>query len=178
MICILGASAAGKTTVARELEALCGYHRIVTYTTRPPRRGEIDGVDYHFVENETYHNMLASGEFLETGSYNGWDYGTAEIDCVEKGVIVVTPRGFRNIKRQNSIQVISFYLNVPRRDRLIKSLQTRNDIDECIRRNMSDIGQYDGIEDEVDFVIQNPGYAKSPMAIAEEIYKDIYFYYA
>ena len=77
MICILGGSAAGKSTVAGILSGLKPYHKIITYTTRPPRRGEIDGIDYHFVSNDTYVKMQKDMEFAETGSYNGWNYGTA-----------------------------------------------------------------------------------------------------
>ncbi|MBS6954257.1 MAG: hypothetical protein KH230_13645 [Enterocloster asparagiformis] len=169
MICILGGSAAGKSTVAGILSGLKPYHKIITYTTRPPRRGEIDGIDYHFVSNDTYVKMQKDMEFAETGSYNGWNYGTALKDCTDNGVIVVTPRGFRNLKKNKNLNIISFYIDVPRRDRLIKSLETRDDIDECIRRNLSDIGQYDGLEDEVDFVIKNPNYKKTVDDIVYEI---------
>lgn len=169
MICILGASASGKTTLAK---ALCGvrpYHRIVTYTTRPMRAGEVDGVDYHFVSQEKFEAMRKAGLMAETGEYRGWQYGTAKQDCDEYGVVVVTPRGLRNLRKNPDLHIFSFYLMVPLRDRLIKSLLTRDDIDECIRRSQSDVGQFDGVEDEVDYVLHNAGYAKTPRRLAEEI---------
>lgn len=64
---------------------------------------------------------------------------------------------------------MSFYIKVPRRDRLIKILQRGDDIDEAIRRNQSDVGQYDGIEDEVDYVVENDGYMFSKNYLAKKI---------
>lgn len=167
MICILGASASGKTTVAKMLASKNPYHRIVTYTTRPMRAGEVDGVDYHFVTDKKYQDMKENGMFAETAEYNGWKYATASKDCDDYAVAVVTPKGFRNLKKQKDIHIFSFYIDVPIRDRLIKSLQTREDVFECIRRSMSDIGQFDGVEDEVDVVIHNRGYSKTPEEIVD-----------
>ena len=67
------------------------------------------------------------------------------------------------------INVVSFYINVPRRDRLIKILQRGDNIEESYRRNLSDVGQFDGIEDEVDFVLYNEGYQKSIEEMAKEV---------
>lgn len=169
LICILGESAAGKTSVAEKLMHDSKMKKIITYTTRPPREGEKDGIDYHFVTQNLFAAMEKAGEFAETGEYNNWKYGTASCDCIDNGISVVTPSGFRKLKKNRNIKIISFYLNVPRRDRLIKSLKTRDDIDECINRNLRDLGQFDGVEDEVDFVISNPSYTRSPDDISKEI---------
>ena len=65
MLIICGKSASGKDTIKRELISKHGFKGIVTYTTRPPRKGEQDGVDYHFVSNEEFQMMVNSGFFLE-----------------------------------------------------------------------------------------------------------------
>lgn len=169
MICILGESASGKTAVAERLIHNGKMKRIITYTTRPPRNGEHDGIDYHFVTSDVFMVMDMEGKFAETGNYNNWKFGTVADDCRDDGVCVVSPSGLRKLKKKTTVEVKSFYLYVPRRDRLIKSLETRKDIDECINRNLRDLGQFDGIEDEVDFVISNPRYEKSPADIAKEI---------
>jgi hypothetical protein len=49
----------------------------VPYTTRVPKEGEVDGVDYHFVSRETFESMVAEGKFLEQGEVNGVLYGTS-----------------------------------------------------------------------------------------------------
>ena len=66
---------------------------------------------------------------------------------------------------------MSFYINVPRRDRLIKLLQRGDSIEEAYRRSLSDVGQFDGIEDEVDFVVDNEGYVRPIAEMAQTIYE-------
>lgn len=56
-IVLVGQTNSGKTTVAKLLEAY-GYKRIVTYTTRPKRQGERDGIDYNFVTDEKFKSMI------------------------------------------------------------------------------------------------------------------------
>ncbi|MES2046061.1 MAG: guanylate kinase [Pseudomonadota bacterium] len=74
-------SGAGKSTIARKLladEAELGMS--VSYTTRPIRPGEKDGVDYHFVDLETFRAMVANHEFLEWAHVFGHRYGTPKAD--------------------------------------------------------------------------------------------------
>jgi len=67
----------GKTTIGRRLVELDGAIRFsVSHTTRPPRPGERDGVDYHFVERSSFEAMAARGEFLEWAEVHGHLYGT------------------------------------------------------------------------------------------------------
>jgi len=74
-------SGAGKSTIARKLladEAELGMS--VSYTTRPIRPGEVDGVDYHFIDLETFRAMVANHEFLEWAHVFGHRYGTPKAD--------------------------------------------------------------------------------------------------
>jgi guanylate kinase len=65
---LFGPSAGGKTTLKNELEAK-GCMPIISYTTRPPRKGEVDGRDYHFISNTTFlqHAVKQSAELEYTG---------------------------------------------------------------------------------------------------------------
>lgn len=79
---ISGPSGAGKSTVVRRLLAECDLPLVlsVSATTRPPRPGEIDGVDYHFLSREEFERKRAAGEFLECKEVYGrgdW-YGTLQ----------------------------------------------------------------------------------------------------
>ena len=76
-------------------------------------------------------------------------------------VAVLTPHGLRQMKKIKGLDITSFYICIPRRDRMIKILQRGDDIEECIRRSQSDIGMFDGIEDEVDYILHNDGYKES-----------------
>lgn len=155
MIIIIGKSGSGKSTVAKCLEKK-GMHEIVSYTTRPPRKGERDGVNYHFVTEERFLSMKARGFFAETGCYRGWHYGSAKEDYNDPlAVAVLTPHGLRQIQRVKK-DVFSVYLKCDRRLCLIRLLKRGDDIEECYRRSLSDLGQFDGVEDEVTKVLDDP----------------------
>ncbi len=72
-------SGAGKSTlIAKVLEADKDIRLSVSYTTRAPRPGEVDGRDYHFVDTATFMTMLERGEFLESAEVHGNRYGTSQ----------------------------------------------------------------------------------------------------
>jgi guanylate kinase len=74
---ITGPSGVGKGTVIRALrERHPGLGLSVSATTRAPRAGEIDGVDYHFLTPEDFDRRVAAGEFVEHAAYSGNQYGT------------------------------------------------------------------------------------------------------
>lgn len=173
MIVLVGESASGKSSIERYLVDNYGYNKIVSYTTRQPRDGEVNGVDYHFITRSQFRRLKEQGFFAETATYNDWYYGVAKRDCTDDKVAVLTPHGLRQISKIEDINVISFYINVPRRDRLIKILQRGDSIEESYRRNLSDVGMFDGIKDEVDFIINNDGYKKSIEEMSKEVLKHI-----
>ena len=170
MIVLVGESASGKSSIERCLVNDYEYEKVVSYTTRPPRDGEIDGVDYHFIDTEKFLKLKSEGFFAETAVYRDWYYGTAKEDCTDDKIAVLTPHGLRQVSKIDNINVTSFYINVPRRDRLIKILQRGDNIEEAYRRSLSDVGQFDGIEDEVDYIIHNDGYKKSVAEMAQKVH--------
>lgn len=173
MIVILGESASGKSTVEKILSDTYKFKRIISYTTRPIREGEKNGVDYHFVTTDIFKQLMNDNFFAETGEYRGWYYGTAKEDYTDDKVCVVTPSGLRQLKNNSELNIVSFYIKIDRRDRLIKLLKRGDEIEECYRRSLSDVGQFDGIEKEIDFIIINDDYKLSPNDIAMMIYKKV-----
>ena len=159
MIVILGESASGKTSLVNDLiKSNPVYQKVVTYTTRPMRPGEVDGVDYHFVDEKTYLGLQKEGFFAESAEYRGWHYGTPADECKKpNSIIILTPHGLRSLKALG-YEIISVYLYVDRRSRLINLLCRGDDIEEAYRRSLSDVGQFDGVEDEVDYIIDNTKY--------------------
>lgn len=170
MICLIGGSASGKSTVEKILCEEYGFAKLTSYTTREPREGEIDGIDYHFISEKEFIKKEEMGFFAESAVYNGWRYGSAVEDCTDDKVAVLTPHGFRQLKKNPNLNIVSFYFNVPRRDRLVKILQRGDNIEEAKRRDASDVGQFDGCEDEVDYVLENPGYEIRPEFMAKKVY--------
>ena len=174
IIILVGESASGKSTIEKSLVRNHGFHKIISYTSRPARSGEVDGIDYHFISKEKFEELQSKNFFSEVGNYRGWFYGSSVEDCKKDDVVaVLTPHGFRQMKKYGTLNIFSFYINIDRRDRMIKILERGDDIEECYRRSLSDVGQFDGLSDEVDFVINNDGYRWSADRIAEYIIQAI-----
>ncbi len=93
MFILSAPSGTGKNTLIREVAAkLDGLEHSISHTTRAPRRGEVDGVSYHFVDRSRFETMVENGEFLEWAEYNGELYGTsrAEVESrLERGADVL-----------------------------------------------------------------------------------------
>ena len=93
MFVITGPSGVGKGTLIRGLmERLGGLELSVSATTRAPRPGERDGVDYHFLTREEFDRRVAPGEFVEHADYAGRSYGTLRSELEDRlraGVPVV-----------------------------------------------------------------------------------------
>lgn len=93
MIILIGASASGKTEVAKILKSKYGFEKIITTTTRPKRVHEVEDIDYHFVTKENFNKLLISGSFLEVTSYQENLYGTNKADLKENGIVILEPNG-------------------------------------------------------------------------------------
>lgn len=154
MIILIGHSASGKTTIEKELYNR-GFERIISYTTRPMRQGEIDGYDYHFVSEEYFKEKLQNNYFAEHTNYRGWNYGIAKDDCFDNRIVTVEPVGFRMLKKVPNLNIQSIFIKAPERSRLIRMAKRGDDITEIFRRIFSDQGGFNGIENEVDHVVEN-----------------------
>ena len=108
MIVLVGASASGKTEIAKELGRLFGIKKAVTHTTRSPRLGETNHVDYHFVSKEEFLSLKAKDAFVETTEYNGNYYGCSKAEIDVDKVVIVDPSGLRSFLALNDPSVISF----------------------------------------------------------------------
>lgn len=104
-IVISGPSGVGKGTICnRLLNELNAWYSVST-TTRAPRDGEINGVNYFFVTKEEFENKIKEGEFLEYNVYNGNYYGTSKeivVDKINEGINVfseIDVNGAHNIKK-------------------------------------------------------------------------------
>jgi len=77
LLIIAGPAGSGKTTLCDRLVAEnANTERVVTCTTRPPREGEVDGIDYHFLSDEQFDANVENGEFLEWAKVHTNRYGT------------------------------------------------------------------------------------------------------
>ncbi len=152
-------SGAGKTTIAKALLAArddVGYS--ISATTRPPRPGEKDGVDYHFVSEAEFRRKRDAGEFLEWAEYNGYLYGTlrSEVDRILSSgrhvVLDIDVQGARAIRERRN-DVVTIFILPPSVEELVARLGGRGgeppaDLERRLRRAVDEVecaAEYDYI---------------------------------
>lgn len=107
-------SGCGKGTMLAEILKDESFRCSVSATTRKPREGEVDGVNYHFISNEEFEKRAANGEFLEHAGYCDHYYGTlrSEVDpYLEKGINVILEievQGAMNIRKARPDALLVF----------------------------------------------------------------------
>jgi guanylate kinase len=144
MLVLSSPSGAGKTTLARRLiEAEPGIAMSVSHTTRPKRKGEKDGNDYHFVDRDTFARMRDQGEFLEWAVVFDNDYGTTRKpveEALAKGDDVlfdVDWQGALSLRDKAGGDVVTVFILPPTASDLEKRLNVRaQDPPETVRRRM------------------------------------------
>jgi guanylate kinase len=145
LVIISSPSGAGKSTLCRELIAEFPELRFsVSYTTRPPRKGEEDGVHYHFVTPEAFEQMVAGGEFAEHALVHGNRYGTSRAvveNALAAGrdvVFDVDWQGGRALSGQWPNDALTIFILPPDLVILEQRLRRRaTDTDEVIRRRLA-----------------------------------------
>lgn len=154
LIVLVGKSASGKTTLEKYISENFRYEKIVSHTTRPIRGDEVDGVDYHYVSEDVFNEMLRNNELVEHATFNNWYYGISkkEIEDKKDAVVVVNPAGLRRIRKFN-IPMSVFYVMCDDKTRYKRSIDRGDDIVEIALRSRSDTDCFNGIEDEVDRIL-------------------------
>lgn len=107
------------------------------------RPGEVDGVDYHFIEPDTFQSMIETNQFYEWVTFNGWHYGTSNDQWYgECNLFIMTPHGVSKIKPEDRPTTFIIFTDIDqeiRRERLL----ARNDNNDKIERRIQ--------ADEIDF---------------------------
>lgn len=152
-IVLVGPGGSGKNHMAEILEKR-GYVRCVTTTSRPPRPNEKHGVDYYFESEDFF--LSNKDKFYEIDQFNGWFYGTLLVDFRSSDLILMTPRGIKNLKPEDRVDSLVIYLNPPK-DVIKERLKARRDADSAERRMKTDAEDFADFTD-YDLVITNPDF--------------------
>ena len=177
MIILAGRSCTGKDTITNELIKL-GYNRLITFTTRPMRDKEVNGITYHFIKIEDFLTKYIEGFFLEARYYHTpegiWYYGSS-VNSYEiadnNTVCILTPSGLRKL-RENFIPFTSFLIEISDEE-ILKRQELRGDniTDkkrlEAERRFKADKLDFMNINGLIDFTIRNEN------RTAEDVAKEI-----
>jgi len=157
-------SGAGKSSlVSAALAEDKGLALSVSYTTRPPRAGEVNGREYRFVDRKTFDSMLERGEFLESAEVHGNRYGTSQKWIAEaraKGLDILLEidwQGAQQVRKAFPDAVSIFILPPPP---VLKELERRlrgrgQDTEEAIERRLRDAREEISHVAEFDYVIIN-----------------------
>jgi len=161
-------SGAGKTTLCKELvDFFPELGQSVSFTTRTPRAGEVEGRDYHFVTDEVFDAMVTGGEFAEWATVHGNRYGTA-LATLEQAhrqgrdlLLDIDCQGAQQLK-QKVAQAVFIFILPPNPEELESRLRNRNtDSDAVISRRLGNARQE--IEQAVwyDYLVVNDAVAEA-----------------
>ena len=135
LIVVSGPSGVGKTAVVAEVlqSTKLPVKRAITATTRLPRVGETDGVDYYFWKRERFDLEHAAGRMLETAEYNGNRYGTpiTEVDGDRIVLLVIEVQGAALVRAKYSGEHLSVFLLPPSWEILEARLRNRGTEDDA-----------------------------------------------
>ncbi|HEY7986715.1 MAG TPA: guanylate kinase [Methylophilaceae bacterium] len=155
-------SGAGKTTLVRALLAADPRIKLsISYTTRAPRPGETNGVDYHFVDEAHFLHMLEDGEFLESAQVHGGRYGTSQSwvqSILKQGDDLLLEIDWQGAAQVRGLfpQAVSIFILPPSAEALHDRLNKRGqDAPEVIARRLANAHKEIRHVSEFDYVIIN-----------------------
>ncbi len=174
ILVLSGPSGAGKSTIINHASKDIGdYYFSISTTTRDPREGEKDGVDYYFVTREEFEEGIKAGDFLEYATVHGNYYGTSlkpVKEALEEGKLVIFDidvQGHRLVRAKMGDYVTSAFITPPTLSELKKRLYTRaTDNTSIIERRIENAKEEIKAVKEFDFVIINDKISKASKEFA------------
>ena len=169
MLVLSSPSGAGKTTISRHL--LPGDDEInlsISVTTRPKRANEIEGVDYHFVDQPTFDQLVIAGELLEHATVFGHGYGTprgpveAALEAGQDVLFDIDWQGTQQLAEKASKDLVRIFILPPSTTELERRLRTRaQDPEEVVQGRMAKAADEMSHWPEYDYIIVNHDVAES-----------------
>ncbi|WP_234124586.1 nucleoside/nucleotide kinase family protein [Clostridium hydrogenum] len=154
IFCVMGKSSSGKDTIFKALrdDKALMLKPIITYTTRPKRINETDGIEYHFINEDVLEGYKRAGRIIEERVYNTingkWHYSTIDDGQVElekyNYILIATLESYQNLKKYfGDNNVVAFYINVEDGERLERAIrreknQMNPNYNEVCRRFLAD----------------------------------------
>ncbi len=145
-VILIGPGAAGKDYLAKGLVER-GFVKAVSLTTRPPRTGEVDGVDYYFTTDQDFRQRINNDEFLEWYSFgaDNWLYGTLRRQYDTSNLFIMSPPVLAQLPEEIREDAVIVFLNIPEDIRRAR-LEDRADADKVDRRLAADRHDFEGFD--------------------------------
>ena len=152
IIALIGEAGSGKDRILKEVLAAAptAFNEIISCTTRPPREGEVDGVNYFFIDPEEFAYKVLNYEMIEATSFNDWFYGTS-YDALRSDVPnigVFNPDGIRALQGRPDIDLTVYRIICSDKTRLLRQLNREDhpNVDEIVRRYKTDKDDFYDLE--------------------------------
>lgn len=177
---IVGKACAGKDTLVKKTIEKNNYKMALSFTTRPMREGEKQGVEYNFITEDLMKNLEKEGKIVEYTKYNvaggdTWYYGLTkeELEKDEYILVIVNPSGVKQLKEIYGERVCVIYITADDKKRIKRYLDRdeKNNVAECCRRYIADEKDFKDLE--FDYKIVNENLVHSYKIFDEIIKKDI-----
>ena len=177
-VILCGPSGSGKTTLSKHiLTAIHGMRFSISACSRPPRKGETNGVDYHFIDRSTFEQKIESGAFLEYEEvYPGSFYGTlksefenAAPDC--KALLFdIDVKGGINLKSKLTDSALSVFIAPPSVAVLRQRLKDRNTENPAsIAKRIAKMEYELSFQPQFDYVLINDDLSTAEIELAERV---------
>ena len=167
VIAIIGESSAGKNAIQNILAKDFNFHTMVSVTTRPPRQNEKNSIDYYFIKDSIFDNLIKDNNLIEHREYKTifnneeaiWRYGLekAEIKEDKTNLVIVDNKGLKELKEYFKDNLISIYITAPLEDRKVRAKARDKNFEEAEfnRRALDDAIIFKNAKSEVDLYIHN-----------------------
>jgi guanylate kinase len=176
---ITAPSGAGKTSlIDAVMEDDPTLKLSVSYTTRGPRRGEKNGVDYHFVDEARFLDMKARGDFLEDAQVHGFRYGTSKqviTEALSRGEDLILEIDWQGARQVRALypSCVGIFILPPSVEELERRMRSRGqDAEDVIRRRMDAAREELTHAGEFKYAIINKDFATAKQELAEIIQKE------
>lgn len=154
-IILVGPTASGKTFLRKRFEDR-GFTCDISYTSREPREGEINGVHYHFISKKQFELLQGGRFFYESVEYDGNYYGTGLYEWGKIPLFIMETDGIKHIKPADRKSCFIIYLNPATSMRYERMKRERGWDDETIKgRLIADEKKFDNFKD-YDLIITDP----------------------
>ena len=143
-VILVGRAASGKDYIRKKFENR-GFKYAVSYTTRPPRDGEIDGQDYIFISPEKAQEMIKNDEFYEYVEFNGLIYGTTVDQFEEDDVFIMTPSGLAHVDEDSRKKSFVIFIDIDeavRRKRMMERDMPGDSVERRIEADRKDFENF------------------------------------